>query len=207
MKLSILICSLHKRKEFLNKLLDSLNSQTDGIYSDSIAKNKGCDILIRTYQDFEIIIATDNKNLTVGAKRNLLRSYVKNEYQCFIDDDDRVTNDYLPIILTAINNPDNLDSVVFKVLYNPNKGESKEAIYSASYIDKTYPDKFTRATNHLMVIKTEIANKVPFKNISFGEDSDFARNVVRLIKTEGAIDKVLYYYDFNSETSETQIRR
>ena len=81
-KLSILICSLREREKSLNKLLEVIEPQ-------------------RT-SEVEIILDTDNGEVTTGFKRNRLLNAAFGEYISFIDDDDLVSNDYIVKILKAI---------------------------------------------------------------------------------------------------------
>jgi len=55
-----------------------------------------------------------------------------------------------------------------------------------------------------MCVKRELALQVPFKEINFGEDADYAKRLKPLLKSEHSIHKVLYHYDYNSKTTETQ---
>ena len=203
MKLSILICSLESRSESLYKLLESLHNQFIDIKPIKLATRINNTVLLRlVYKDVEILISQDNKQLSVGAKRNLLIEQSKGEYITFIDDDDQVAPDYIDSLLQGIES--GYDSICFKVLYNPAGGTPKLVKYSANYKDRELVTHFERATNHLMCTKRSIASKVKFKNISFGEDAIWAKSLVRLIKNEGQIDKVLYYYNFDHAKSETQ---
>lgn len=208
-RLSILICSLEKRKEQLERLLESIEQQAGFKGVEQNKKSLLFKLRRIDYGYFDVIILTDNKQATVGMKRNKLVRLATYEYICFIDDDDRVNDDYVKLLKNAINTKidgSDYDSVVFKVLYNPVNGKPKEAIYSAGYYDFTYQDHFKRKTNHLMVVKRAIALKATFPNTSFGEDSNYAKQIARHIKNEAVIDKVLYYYDFDIRKSETQGR-
>jgi hypothetical protein len=55
-----------------------------------------------------------------------------------------------------------------------------------------------------MCVKRELAMAVKFKQVNFGEDADYARRLLPLIKTEHQIDKVLYSYLFDTHKTETQ---
>ena len=82
MKLSILICHVPERAEKLERLMDVLRPQlNDGV---------------------EVLIETDAREMTIGAKRNLLLEKAKGQYVCFVDDDDLVPPYYVAKILEAI---------------------------------------------------------------------------------------------------------
>jgi len=88
MKLSILIPTLIERVESLKALYDSLTDQIGN-------------------KDVEIILNSDDRQKTIGQKRNELISKAKGDYIVFVDDDDRVPDYYVEKILKAIEtNPD-----------------------------------------------------------------------------------------------------
>src|SRR5665213_1437850 len=91
--LSILICALDERKDtFLNKLLAILEPQT---------QNKSV----------EILILSDDAAMNIGAKRNMAIAESRGKYFSFVDDDDRVSVDYVDSILAEI--PHDPDVIVF----------------------------------------------------------------------------------------------
>jgi glycosyltransferase involved in cell wall biosynthesis len=187
MKLSILISSTHTRYDnFLPKILNSL-------YSQLTESNRGL---------VEVLTFIDNKERSVGAKRNNLVEMAKGEYITFIDDDDRVSADYVQTLLDAIIDQ---DVICFNVEVSLNGSVPKICYYSKNFrMDYNTPDAYYRLPNHLMCYRRELASSIKYLDIRCGEDSDFAKRMLPLINTELIIDKVLYYYDFNSSTTETQ---
>ena len=89
-KLSILICSVQDRdrEENLKNIEHELKDQICKNYAENIV---------------EILIEKDNREMSVGRKRNVLIDKAKGEYVCFIDDDDFISKDYLNIILDYLN--------------------------------------------------------------------------------------------------------
>lgn len=202
MKLSILICSLPSRREnFLLRLLDLLLPQIKNYK----VKNEfnGTYSLKWFYNNkVEVIICTDNKKLKVGAKRNLLLNIAIGKYVSFVDDDDRVSGDYVGSLLAGIKQ-DN-DVVLFDVECSVNGAKPKRVIYDANYVgDRNLHDSYLRIPNHIMCWKKD---KIIFKfpKISFGEDIAWAKQMKGEIKSQSRIDKTLYFYDFNNQTTETQ---
>lgn len=202
MKLSILICTLPRRREkFLFRLLDLLLPQI----KDYDVKNIDYGIYSLKWfynDDVEVIVCCDEKKLRVGAKRNLLLGTAVGEYVSFVDDDDRVSSDYVGSLLAGIEQ-DN-DVVLFDVECSVNGGKPKRVIYDANYIaDRNLHDSYLRIPNHIMCWKKE---KIIFKfpKINFGEDVAWAKKMKGEIKSQSRIDKTLYFYDFSNQTSETQ---
>jgi len=187
MTLSILVASTHTRYDnFLPKMMKMLYSQLND-------SNRGV---------VEILTFIDNKERSIGVKRNDLISLARGKYVTFIDDDDRITDDYVSTLLEHIKDQ---DVICFKVEVSLNGSEPKICYYSKNYgTDYNTPDAYYRLPNHLMCYRRELVESVGYKDMQCGEDSDFAKRILPLIKEELCIDRILYYYDFNSNTTETQ---
>jgi glycosyltransferase involved in cell wall biosynthesis len=146
---------------------------------------------------------SDTKSMTVGEKRNHLVDTASGKYVAFVDDDDRLEPDYLKSLVIA--SYVDLDVITFKVSVSINSGPAKMCVYSKSFRkDYNTTDEYRRLPNHLMATKKELVRQVRFKETNFGEDSDYATRLKPLLKTEFAIPKVLYHYEYNDETSETR---
>jgi len=87
MILSILIPSTTDRKIMTDKLYHYLQAQV--LYSNLDEK-------------VEIIVDMDNKEVSIGAKRQRMIEAAKGEYVVQIDSDDWVSSDYIKTILKAL---------------------------------------------------------------------------------------------------------
>lgn len=183
MKLSILLGSVPTRLKSFN-VIEDLTAQAEG-------------------NPVEILYLGDNFTRSVGKKRNDLISLAQGEYVCFVDDDDRVDLEYVNTILAAINNMGS-DCINFHASVTINNGPAKICYYSKKYLNKNTEDSYYRQPNHLMVWKKSIITKFP--EINIGEDNEFGRIMASKEYTEHNIDKVLYHYDFSSQTTEAQKR-
>lgn len=201
MKLSILICSIPSRREFLQKMVKSLVDQYS--FTDNITTKENKFSLTKiSSKDVEIVICIDNKQMTVGAKRNLLMDESVSEYFVFVDDDDRITDDYIISLLAGIR--DNKDVILFDVACSINGRKAKKVVYDANYTtDRNLTNQYLRIPNHIMCWKRDIVTE-RFPDISMGEDVGWARKMKPHIKSQSRITKILYYYDFNHRTTETQ---
>lgn len=180
MKLSILICSIFSRKNFLDRLLNVLEKQkTD---------------------DVEILVNSDFSIKKIGEKRNELLDMAQGDYLCFIDDDDLVSDDYISSILDAIK--DGPDCVGIEGIMTTNGQNPKKFIHSLRY-SKWYEKNgvYLRCPNHLSPIKSSIAKTVRFPEISHGEDKIYSEKIYSLLKKETYIDRPIYYYLYNSKPS------
>jgi glycosyltransferase involved in cell wall biosynthesis len=170
--LSVLICSLEERKDSLSFLMDKLSKQ----------KNDST----------EILCEVDNREITVGQKRNKLLSRANGEYICFIDDDDDISDNYLSLIYKAIGDePDCIG--LHGLLYF--KDKVLDFYHSIQFQDwYTGPDGFYRTPNHLNPVKRKLALKIMFPEMNFGEDQEYSKRIRNLIKTEKYIPEPIYFY-------------
>lgn len=205
MKLSVLICSIYKREgNFLKDLLQEFDRQLGKckITIDISAKYK---LIRRTYKNVEVLICLDagfkRGGINIGEKRNILEEAALGIDRVSFDDDDRPSKDYFYCLLQATKL--GYDVVNFWVLYSsPYKTKAVE--YDLNFVDHEEEKRFCRVSNHIMMIKSRISKQIKFKPVNFGEDADFAKKLQNIAKTQGTIRQILYYYNFNNQTSETQ---
>ncbi len=189
--LSILVCSISERYDnFLLKIQQQLFGQLKALSPEDQAR-------------IEVLVLTDNKKMILGRKRNNLIDMAQGKYIVFVDDDDRISDDYVQQLLKATET--DADSVVFKAQVSLDGKKSKVCTYSKDY-EKDFNSNagFFRIPNHICCVKRELASDVRFPEVLYGEDADYSKRLLPLLKTEHKIDSILYYYDFDSRTTETQ---
>lgn len=189
--LSILVCSVHTRYQtFLPKIQEQLYTQLDKLAE-------------ADQQRVEIIVLVDNKQLMLGHKRNTMIDIAQGKYISFVDDDDRIADDYIATLLAATEK--GTDSIVFTAMVSQNGEPAKPCYYSKDHKrDYNKSNAYYRIPNHICCIKREVSLKSSFPNILYGEDAGYGKVLLPFLKTEYKIDKVLYYYDYNADTTETQ---
>lgn len=187
MKLSILICHLPERKEFLENLLEILYIQKSAFPAGYIE-----------------IITEEHPTDSIGTKRNRLLQQAKGEYLCFIDDDDRVSLYYIPYIYEGILKGVDCCSLTGEIT----EDGKNPLVFEHSIMYKEYktnhpikPVRYERYPNHLNTIKSAIAKQFRFPEKNHGEDTDWATQIFNsgLIKTEHYIPQIIYYYDHISK--------
>lgn len=185
MKLTILIPTVPSRLTFFYpKIMNELLRQTEG------------------YDNIELIALFDNKKRTIGAKRQSMLDLVQGEYVAFIDDDDRIAPNYIQEIMDTLTNNPESDCIVFNVLCTVNGGTPMLCKYGIEFKNGEIPNGEWRGQPaHIMVYKTSIAKKHKYKDMGSGEDCDWVRRACLDIKCQIRIDKVLYYYDAEYETT------
>ena len=173
-RLSILICSIVGRETLLRRLLASLDSQTS--------------------DDVEILVETDDRKITTGAKRNVLLKRAAGDYVAFVDDDDTVSDDYVPKILSALTSSPDCCSLEGSIHFK-RRNETKKFVHSISYDDWFEKDGiYYRCPNHLNTVKREIALQVMFPDVRVGEDKRYSLALRPLLDVEECIGGVIYYY-------------
>ncbi len=188
-KLSILVPTIPSRlSKFFTPLINDLLLQ------------------ISDNSDIEIVGLFDNKKRSVGQKRNELLRMSQGEYLVFIDDDDGIAPDYISSIMNALQENPTADCVVYDCITTID-GDPNKRIYSKYSINYEYSKSRTQWRGkpaHTMVYRSEIAKKYLYKDTNFGEDIDWVIRACKEIKNEIRIDRVLYFYNFNSATTETR---
>ena len=181
---SILICSLEDRKNFLERLLANLNLQLK--------------------DNVEILTLIDNREKTIGQKRNELLVQAQGEYIAFIDDDDLVSDNYIELILEAIKTKP--DVVGMHLLMTVDGANTEKTYHSLKYrswyheADPTNPGKlrYFRNPNHLNPVKREYALQVRFPEINNGEDRKYSEELLPFLHTEVYIEQPIYFYLYRS---------
>ncbi len=192
MILSILICTIDSRKEQFDKLFDFVNKQR--LVNDTVARF------------VEILFECDNKEMSIGAKRQKLLERATGEFVVFIDDDDFVSERYVSSILKATRSKP--DCIGFLIECDM-QGKIETAITSNRYDKWTEgQDGFThnRTIYHKSPIRRTIALQIGFKNIRYSEDSDFSKRLKDsgLLVHEEFVNDVMYYYRYREEDYHTK---
>lgn len=180
MKLSVLIPTMYKRAAFYERLMAILRPQLE-----------------RT-QDAELLTCIDGGELTIGAKRNKLLAQARGEYVVFIDDDDRVTDDYLDVILKGIET--GFDVVCVNAIHTTD-GKRPKLVIDIPYNEWTEtPEAYLRGVQWRDAIKREIALSVPYPDVNFGEDHywSIAIEATKVFKTWLPATKPTYFHEFVS---------
>jgi len=184
--LSVLIPSTKERSELLNILYENLKKQ-----------------IIECEQNVEIIVLVDNKELSIGAKRNQLMEMAKGEYVCYFDDDDMPSPNYIKLILKAVESKPDCCSLKGIITWDGQNQEVFEhSIRYKEWKTTTFTNpKYERPPNHLNAIKSSIAKKFKFPEISHGEDSQWSEAILKsgLIQIESYIEEVIYHYLYKSQ--------
>lgn len=177
--LSVLMCTIETRRVEFGLLYNHIKAQ-------------------KTPQ-VEILFKRDNKEISIGAKRQQLLEQAKGKYVCFVDDDDWVPDYYIKEILKAAKK--NPDCIGFKIGCSIN-GIPKTAISSLKYkawLNGVDGFDYVRSIYHKTPVKRTIALKAGFPNMRFSEDAAYSKALLPYLKTETFINKTMYFYIYKTE--------
>jgi len=206
--LSILIPITPDRKEVVKKLLNVI-SKSETLYRMDVF-NDGSDLVFTRYwsllSHIEIILATDNREMTLGEKRERLYKVANGLYSWQIDSDDLISEDAIRLILNAIEKEPDCITFQEHCEMNGKYFTSNHSLKYEDWADNFDGFDFTRTPFYKDVIRTSIARAVPFERIRYGEDIAWSRALKQYLSNEVHIDKELYYYIHNSKPEDFNIR-
>lgn len=197
--LSILIPTVVGREEMLKIIVKkSLHlNLPDAEFEENYADIK--------YNGLQLIYHRDNKELTIGEKREKLYKSADGLFSWQIDEDDDISDNAIELILEAIKSNPEVDCITFEervsldgVEYKSNhsneysgwEGDGQKILYDGFHFHRTVFFKD--------VIRTELARSVPVPHCRFGEDNMYADALKPLIKSEIHINQQLYFYNYIS---------
>ncbi len=157
--------------------------------------------------DVEILALLDNQVHTVGTKRNLLMGMATGEYLTFVDDDDRISPDYVDAILQAIGLNPGVDVIQYDLMLHHGGLERDilctydPRLVTAGYITE---DAHISKASHTNVWRRSLTEGTSFPDQDFGEDSEWSTEMAAKVEKFYKIDSVLYHYDFDPIGSTTR---
>ncbi len=189
MILSILITTVEGREPLFNSLVESIQRQIDDGYKSKV----------------EILSLKDNKEITIGEKRNRLYEMANGKYAVQIDDDDEVSGSFVTAVIKALKY--DVDCVGYHE-YGTGMGRPFRSDFSLRYKEWKSSNgndliggifKHVRTPFHKTPIRTELAQSVKFNDLRFGEDHDWAKRIYPLLHTESYINEIMYFYRYQQQ--------
>lgn len=182
--LTIAVLSVPSRtRTFLPYIVDKLDAQTQG-------------------RPVELLLLLDNKTRTIGRKRNDLIRLAQGQYIVFVDDDDDVTDDFVDEILEAAKS--GADVIVFDIWVTLDGQSGKNCRYGLDLVYENLDSAYHRKPNGRMACRTDIARRIPYQDISLGEDDRWGEAFAIVARTQHRIEKNLSFYKFDSVLTEAQ---
>jgi len=187
---SVLIPTMPGREQGLQRLMNSLYEKVGRIAPD-----------LR----MEICMDFDNRESSIGMKRQRLLERAKGKYLSFIDDDDEITDAYIEDLWACIQGNYHTMRI---------RGQMSQYQFVHS-VDIKLTDMmatndeipyFQRPPNHLNPMLSDVAKLIPFKNAVHGEDLDWTINLYkhRFLSYEYQSDPSRIHYVYNLGTRVVQ---
>lgn len=147
----------------------------------------------------EVLWESDNGELTLGAKRNVLMDRCTGKYHCFIDDDDVLAPYFLRSFVPMIQSGIDYDCASFVGAHYVRGKFTK--LFNHSIVYKEWfelPERYYRCPSPMNLIKTSIVRQVRYRDIRNTEDHEFSMRLMRsgLLNKEFEVNpnRPLYHY-------------
>lgn len=151
----------------------------------------------------ELLVFLDNRQRTIGEKRDALVQMSRGRFVAFCDDDDNVAENYVAELIKAIRQAkDDCSVITFKQLAVIN---GEEAVCTFSLANRNEPFKvptFTRMPWHVCAWRGDMARRVRFPASNYGEDWAWARHLVLEATGEIHLPHILHTYQYDERVSE-----
>jgi len=159
---------------------------------------------LRSQGPFELVSdASPRGTLSVGAKRQAMNERATGDYIVHLDDDDWVSDTYIPDILNGIaDGPDCIGSYELVQGLAPHPQIAiwthRAQHWETDRTGRRYGATYIRTPGHKTPIRADIARAIPYADMGFGEDEDYSKRLKAsgLIKTEAFIPKVMQHYRY-----------
>ena len=180
MILTIAIPTVVERLAQFKRLLDFVNDQSANL-------------------PVEVIYESDNKEISIGKKRDILIQRASGKYMVMIDDDDWINNNYVSLVLAALEKQPDCIGYVEKIQHS-----NQLSCISNRFNDwgnKIDGYDYVRTPFFKVPIRTDFCKKIGCQDIRYTEDHDFARRLKSsgLIKREKFIHSEMYIYRYTHQ--------
>jgi len=201
MKLSILIATTKSRVDMFEELLHEFDKQLINLSEPMTSTGSVfADYIHRKTESVELIALSDNKEISIGEKRQRLLELAQGDFIVYFDDDDQPAPNYIELILGAIRLE--TDCIGINVQMTTNGKNPQRCCHSLRY--KTWQNNvdgwdYVRNITHFNPVLRSVALRVGFKPLRFGEDKDYSDRISRLLRNESYIDTPLFHYRFTNK--------
>lgn len=154
-------------------------------------------------KEVEVLVDKDNKEVSIGLKRNRMYQKSKGIFTVQIDDDDWIAGDFVTQCykgtLTACN------CIGYHELCTFDGGNVRKSDFSLKHTAWREFQNPINGFHHFRTpffktpIRTDICRRVGVKDMRWGEDHDFAKRIYSHLHEEYYINKVMYHYRYKSE--------
>ena len=183
--LSILVCSVEERRSMMEILVGEFMRQI----SDGTAH-------------VEVMTFIDNKEISIGQKRQLALQAAHGKWIVFFDDDDWPYGHYIDEVVKAIESDPAADCVGVNIDMTTNGMKPQRCLHRFGLVWENKYGKdgwdYHRNITHFNPVLRELALKAGFKDMRFGEDRDYCDRLNPLLTREVYIELPLFHYRYTT---------
>ena len=185
MILSILTPTIPGREKQLHALQTRIEAQSSGL------KSSG---------QVEHLVLSDNRQRSIGAKRQALLDIARGQYIAFVDDDDDIADDYVAELLAAAASSADVITFLQGATYN---GQQSVVDFQLRQGDHSFvPGGITnRDAWHVNAWRHSRVAHCQFGESNYGEDLVWCQQARRMAETTVHIPKILHYYRHDAATT------
>ena len=155
--LTIAIPTIEERNKCFNQLYDELIKQSEP-YGNSI----------------EIIYLCDNREMTIGQKRQMLNNTAKGKYVVHWDDDDWICEGGIDLIMNGIKTNQDVISYDYSANIDVDNITNRNRKISINYKNELIGDVLYLTPDCKNPIKRDIIHKIKFKDTNWSEEYFFS---------------------------------
>lgn len=186
MRLSICIPTIVGREDQCEALTNKINKQIEDIGAG---------------KDIELIVDKDNKEVSIGVKRQRMYEAAKGLYTVQIDDDDDIASNYVRAVYLATFSDADCIGYLEECLIDNRLFYSKFSKGCKNWHQLRNPINgitYYRTPFHKTPIKTDLCIQTGVKDMRFGEDENFSKRIFPKLRSEIFINQVMYFYHWKS---------
>jgi glycosyltransferase involved in cell wall biosynthesis len=185
MKLSVLIATTVDRREMFGKLMEEFATQAT--------------------DEVQILFEEDDKKMSIGRKRQLLLERAEGDYIVYFDSDDFPYPNYLSEILTALDSgPDCVGFLIHMTTNGKHPQVCCHSLRFKAWAKHVHGYDYVRGVTHFNPVRRELALKIGFPDLRFGEDKIYSDRITRICRKEVFINKKLFHYRYTNAVPHRQ---
>lgn len=144
---------------------------------------------------YSIDIGFDNRDMSIGSKRQMMIHRSQAKYSAFVDDDDEITDAYIEDVREMIRG----DFPVMRLRGTIHPYTFTHSLENSLTSPMARGEVFLRPPNHLNPMMTDVAKLVPYKDAVRGEDLDWTIRMARngFLTREYTSDPSRIHYIYN----------
>ena len=150
----------------------------------------------------EVLALFDNRQRSLGHKRNALVGMARGRYLCHLDDDDWVYDDYVEELLTMIGRCQNPDVIMFDQQACLDGCEPFRVVTGMEFENEQGSSGIVQRKPWTWCCwRTDFVRWIPFEDDTRTEDYTWLQKVWPLIGSHAKIEKVLHFYRYSKKGS------